>query len=66
MTIDYLPGVKATLLRLRERFRLILFSKGDLEEQQRKVDRSGVARYFDHIELTHEKDRRAYTRLIER
>jgi putative hydrolase of the HAD superfamily len=66
MSIDYLPGVKATLLRLRERFRMILFTKGDLAEQQRKVDRSGVARYFDHIELTREKDRRAYTRLIER
>jgi putative hydrolase of the HAD superfamily len=66
MTINFLPGVKSTLLRLRERFRLILFTKGDLEEQQRKVDRSGVAKYFDHIELTTEKNRRAYTRLIQR
>jgi putative hydrolase of the HAD superfamily len=66
MHIDFLPGVKSTLLRLRGRFRLILFTKGDLEEQQRKVDRSGVAEYFDHIELTTEKDRRAYARLVER
>ncbi len=66
MAIDYLPGVKRTLVRLRERFRLILFTKGDLEEQQQKVDRSGVTAYFDHVELTAEKNRRAYTRLIQR
>jgi putative hydrolase of the HAD superfamily len=66
MSIDFLPGVVKTLERLRERFRLILFTKGDLEEQQRKVDRSGVATYFDHVELTPEKNRRAYTRLIQR
>ncbi len=66
MAIDFLPGVIRTLERLRERFRLILFTKGDLEEQQRKVDRSGVAAYFDHVELTPEKNRRAYTRLIQR
>ena len=66
MTIQFLPGVKSTLQRLRERFRLILFTKGDLNEQQKKVDRSGVTPYFDHVELTPEKDRRAYTRLIDR
>lgn len=66
MSIDFLPGVVKTLERLHERFRLILFTKGDLEEQQRKVDRSGVATYFDYVELTPEKNRRAYTRLIQR
>jgi len=66
MTIQFLPGVKSTLERLQERFRLILFTKGDLEEQQKKVERSGVTPYFDHVELTPEKDRRAYTRLIDR
>jgi len=66
MTINFLPGVESTLRQLRERFRLILFTKGNLEEQKRKVDRSGVTEYFDHVEFTTEKDRRAYTRLIHR
>lgn len=65
MTIDFLPGVKETLPRLREHFRLILFTKGDLDEQQSKVDRSGVAPFFDHVELTTEKDKKAYVRLID-
>jgi putative hydrolase of the HAD superfamily len=65
MNIDFLPGVKETLPRLRKHFRLILFTKGDLDEQQRKVDRSGVARFFDHVELTTEKDKKAYVRLVD-
>lgn len=66
MAIRFLPGVKPTLVRLRERFRLILFTKGDPAEQQRKIDRSGVTSLFDHIELTTEKDLGAYTRLLRR
>jgi len=65
MSIDFLPGVKETLPRLREHFRLILFTKGDPNEQQKKVDRSGVEPFFDHVELTLEKDAKAYARLIE-
>ncbi len=65
MTLDFLPGVKDTLPRLRKHFRLILFTKGDLDEQQSKVDRSGVTQFFDHVELTTEKDKQAYVRLIE-
>jgi putative hydrolase of the HAD superfamily len=64
--IEFLPGVQKTLVRLRVRFRLILFTKGHPPEQWQKVERSGVQPLFDHVEVTTEKNTFAYTRLIER
>jgi putative hydrolase of the HAD superfamily len=64
--IQFLPGVKKTLVRLRDRFRLIMFTKGHPPEQWKKVERSGIAPLFDHVEVTTEKSTGAYTRLVER
>ena len=64
--IEFLPGVKPTLVRLRDRFRLIMFTKGHPPEQWRKVERSGISPYFDHVEVTPEKDPSAYCGLVER
>jgi putative hydrolase of the HAD superfamily len=66
MPIEYLPGVEDTLARLKENHRLILFTKGDQQEQQDKVDRSGVVAYFHHVEITGEKKPQDYLRLVER
>lgn len=65
MPIDYLPGVQQTLTVLRSRYRLLLFTKGHLEEQRSKVDRSGAHEYFHHIEVTAEKDPDDYRRIID-
>ena len=64
--IEFLPGVKPTLVSLRDRFRLIMFTKGHPPEQWRKVERSGISPYFDHVEVTPEKDASAYSGLVER
>lgn len=66
MPIDFLPDVEETLPRLKERHRLILFTKGDIEEQSAKVERSGAAVHFHHVEVTGEKDASDYERIIER
>jgi putative hydrolase of the HAD superfamily len=65
MPIEYLPGVRETLLLLKERHRLILFTKGDYQEQNDKVERSGATVYFHHVEITGEKHPEDYRRLIE-
>ncbi len=65
MPIEYLPGVVETLAVLREHYRLILFTKGDPEEQRDKVERSGVLVYFHHVEITGEKRPEDYRRLLE-
>ena len=64
--IEFLPGVKPTLVSLRDRFRLIMFTKGHPPEQWRKVERSGISPYFDHVEVTTEKNQSAYSGLVER
>ena len=66
MPIQYLPGVKETLPLLRQRHRLILFTKGELDEQRDKVARSGVEAFFHEVEVTREKKAEDYHRLVER
>ena len=65
MPIQYLPGVKETLPLLRQRHRLILFTKGEFHEQRDKVTRSGVEVFFHEVEVTGEKKAEDYRRLVE-
>ena len=66
MPIQYLLGVKETLPLLRQRHRLILFTKGEFDEQRDKVARSGVEAFFHEVEVTSEKKAEDYHRLVER
>jgi len=60
------PGVVSTLEALRERHRLLVFTKGDREEQSDKLDRSGLREFFERIEVVEEKDAAAYQGLVRR
>jgi len=64
MPIQYLPGVVETLTQLKGHHRLILFTKGDHQEQRDKVERSGAMVYFHHMEITGEKRPEDYRRLL--
>ena len=58
------PGVEETLADLAPRHDLTLFTKGEQDEQTLKVDRSGLAVYFDRVVVTPEKDVAAYHGLV--
>ena len=62
-----LEGVSETLERLSESgaFRLILITKGNMLDQQRKLDRSGLRGFFSHVEIVSDKDESTYRRLLE-
>ena len=62
--LDLLPDVADTLDYLAARHRLLLFTKGEEEEQRLKVQRSGLAPHFDQVVVAKEKDVAAYRRLI--
>ena len=62
--MELLPGVEATLEHLSAGHDLTLFTKGELEEQRLKVERSGLERYFDRVVVTPEKDVPAYLSLV--
>jgi len=63
--IELMPGVAETLPFLAERHELTLFTKGHPDEQNRKIDLSGLRPLFAHCEVVKEKNREAYLRLAE-
>jgi putative hydrolase of the HAD superfamily len=64
--IELLPGVKETLAAMSRRHRLILMTKGNHAEQADKLARSGLAGYFDGVEIVAEKDSGTYREVIAR
>ncbi|MBI2834483.1 MAG: HAD family hydrolase [Acidobacteria bacterium] len=64
--VTLLPGVPETLAELSGRHRLILFTKGDLDDQQLKLQRSGLRSLFHQVDVVREKDVRAYQDAIAR
>jgi len=64
--IELRPGVAPTLEALRARHRLLVFTKGDPQEQTDKLDRSGLRGFFERIEVVEEKDAAAYRELVGR
>jgi putative hydrolase of the HAD superfamily len=64
--IELLPRVAETLAELATRHRLILMTKGDHAEQADKLSRSGLASFFNAVEIVGEKDPAAYHAVIAR
>ena len=59
-----LPDVEPTLNDLAQRHRLLMFTKGQRDEQLQKLARSGLGPLFDRVETPREKDVDAYRRLV--
>lgn len=62
--VDLLDGVEAVLSSLQGRCRLILATKGDLLDQERKLRKSGLEGYFHHIEIMSDKTEANYMKLM--
>ncbi len=62
-----LPEVEETLKQLAEmrRYRLVVFTKGELMDQENKLKRSGLEGYFSHMETVSNKTEREYRQLCE-
>ena len=59
-----LEGVEEVLKSLKGRYRLVLATKGDLLDQERKLIKSNLQGYFHHIEIMSEKKEEDYRKLI--
>jgi len=55
-----LGSVEPTLAILAQQFPLMLITKGDFFEQQRKIERSGLAKHFRYIEIVVDKTPETY------
>lgn len=63
--LEVIEGVPETLEYLAARHRLVLFSKGDPAEQNSKIARSGLARFFTDTRIVREKNAPTYRALIQ-
>jgi putative hydrolase of the HAD superfamily len=64
--VELLPHVPEVLERVGAAFTLVLITKGDLVHQTRKINTSGLAHHFHHLEIVLEKDTGTYARLLQR
>lgn len=58
--------VEDVLSALSGKYELMLITKGDLFEQERKIRRSGLSDYFQYIEIVGEKTEGQYLGLLEK
>ena len=63
--VELLDGVKEVLEQLKDRYRLIVLTKGDLLDQERKLDRSSLSTFFHHVEVLSDKKEENYLNLLE-
>lgn len=59
-----LDGVDEVLENLKNRYRLVVATKGDLLDQERKLKKSGIEHHFHHTEIMSEKAEADYRKLI--
>ncbi|MBY0542891.1 MAG: HAD family hydrolase [Sphingobacteriaceae bacterium] len=62
--IELLDGVEEVLAALKGDYRLVVATKGDLLDQERKLQKSGLESYFHHIEIMSEKHEKDYLKLL--
>lgn len=62
--IELLDGIEETLMSLSKKYRLVMATKGDLLDQERKLIKSGLESYFHHIEIVSDKTPNHYRKLI--
>jgi putative hydrolase of the HAD superfamily len=62
--IELLEGVETVLKALQGKYKLIVATKGDLLDQERKLEKSGLMQYFHHIEVMSDKKENDYKKLL--
>lgn len=61
---ELIDGVEDVLIALQDKYRLVMATKGDLLDQERKLIKSGLSKYFHHIEIVSDKKEPEYLKLI--
>ena len=62
--VQLMDGVEDVLKALKPKYKLVMATKGDLLDQERKLKKSGLANYFHHIEIMSEKKEPDFEKLI--
>jgi putative hydrolase of the HAD superfamily len=62
--VELIEGVEEVLGALKGNYRLVMATKGDLLDQERKLKKSGLEPFFHHIEIMSDKGETDYNKLI--
>ena len=63
--VELLDQVANTLNALMEKYELWLITKGDLRDQERKLEKSGLREYFRAVEIVSEKNAATYATILQ-
>ena len=63
--VELLDGIEEVLQKLQPHYRLIVLTKGDLLDQERKLEKSGLTDYFHHVEVLSDKKPANYAHLLD-
>jgi len=64
--VELLPFARETIETVSDRFRVLLITKGDLLDQERKLAQSGLGDLFDAVEIVSDKTPDTYRRAFSR
>ncbi|WP_299670881.1 HAD family hydrolase [uncultured Polaribacter sp.] len=63
--IELIDGVEEVLKKVQGKYKLIVATKGDLLDQEKKLAKSNLLNYFHHIEVMSDKKEKDYLKLIQ-
>jgi len=64
--VEMFDGVRQLLEEISKKYPLMLITKGDLFHQQRKLEESGLAGFFQVVEVVSDKTPEVYREILER
>ena len=62
--VELLPGVRGAVETIAKEAEVVLITKGDLLDQERKLAQSGLGDLFDHVEIVSDKTAEVYTHIF--
>ncbi|RXG12272.1 putative hydrolase of the HAD superfamily [Leeuwenhoekiella aestuarii] len=62
--VEVLPHIEEVLEELSKKYKLVVATKGDLLDQERKLIKSGLIDYFHHVEIVSDKKETQYKKLV--
>ena len=63
--VNLIEDVEKVLSILSKKYKLILITKGDLLDQERKIKKSKLEKYFKHKKIVSEKNKQTYLNILD-
>ena len=64
--VELLPHVGQIIPQLSSQYPMMIITKGDLLDQETKIKKSGLGKYFQHIEIVSQKTFEGYEKLLKK